>query len=198
MRRSWIYWLSALVSFSETTNAAAVQNGGSQPQLIQPLSSGIPILDSTAPTNTPGPVLSLASLNGTSAENDYELTCDGSKYGGYNLDVDDCLSALSRFIRSRNSITFAERDSPHLTDDMFPLPWRWMGGISYLTREFSTNGRLTLFLVKGSCYIQPILRPWAETGSSSLYKIRDAAYDLTMACALRQKQGGMVTNIGKC
>lgn len=136
----WIICISALVPFGRTTSAAAVQDGHSQPQLIQSVPSGYPVLDNTGLTNIPGPVPFLESLNGTTAENDYEITCDGSKYGGYNLDVDDCLSALSRFVRSRKSVTFADRNNPRLTDDTFPLPWMWMGGISNPTPEIPTNG----------------------------------------------------------
>ena len=55
---------------------------------------------------------------------------------------------------------------------------------------------LTLLPERGTCYIEPVLRPGAQIGSNSLYKIREAASALITHCAARQGQGGMVTNIG--
>ncbi|KAL8703602.1 MAG: hypothetical protein Q9201_003227 [Fulgogasparrea decipioides] len=85
-------------------------------------------------------------LTQPSTTNDkFGITCDGSKYG-FNVDPNDCLTGLDRFIRRRDVIRFAERDSPQRTEDMIPLPWRWMGG-------------------KPSCYIQPVLKPGVRVAS---------------------------------
>lgn len=63
-------------------------------------------------------------------------------------------------------------------------------------RRLHPSRTLTLLPERATCYIQPVLRPGAEIGSNSLYKIREAASALITHCAARQGQGGMVTNIG--
>ncbi|KAL8663589.1 MAG: hypothetical protein Q9202_003777 [Teloschistes flavicans] len=108
--------------------------------------------------------------------NGYSFDCDDVKYG-HDLDVDDCMSALSRIINSRASITFADREETIERPDWDPLPWRWMGG-------------------RSSCYIEPVLKAGAQTGKTTFYKIREAAYELVTTCALRQGKGGTVSGLG--
>ncbi|KAI4255814.1 MAG: hypothetical protein LQ352_002369 [Teloschistes flavicans] len=109
--------------------------------------------------------------------NGYSFDCDDVKYG-HDLDVDDCMSALSRIINSRASITFADREETIERPDWDPLPWRWMGG-------------------RSSCYIEPVLKAGAQTGKTTFYKIREAAYELVTTCALRQGKGGTVSGLGR-
>lgn len=115
-------------------------------------------------------------LNTTAATNDNEPTCDGPRYG-INIDAADCLSGLDKFALVRQRLTFAQRGDPRMTQPYYPLPWRWMGS-------------------QARCYFQPVLKPGAQSGTTTLYKVRDAAFELTTKCASRQGQGGIVNKLG--
>ncbi|KAL8658303.1 MAG: hypothetical protein Q9202_007596 [Teloschistes flavicans] len=119
-----------------------------------------------------------SALLPTSPTNDqYGIDCDGSRYGGYDLDAEDCLSAFHLIIDSDEELQFADRHSRAKELNMAPLPWRWMG-------------------VKGSCYFQPILKPGAEVGSTTLHDIRGAAYLMIGRCAMAPGHpGGIATKI---
>ena len=61
--------------------------------------------------------------------NDYDITCDGSKYGVFqNRDVTACVDATKVIASGRDRETFAIRYTAEATDDTYPLPWRWMDG----------------------------------------------------------------------
>ncbi|KAL8726784.1 MAG: hypothetical protein Q9181_005923 [Wetmoreana brouardii] len=139
-----------------------------------------------------------SNLTQPSATNDeFAITCDGPAYG-FSLDPEDCLSALQRFIERRDIIEFAERDTPHKTGDMIPLPWRWMGGILYSIQiGVFLCDTLMFSLAKPSCYIQPVLKPGVHVAKSPMYNIREAAYALTRRCAAAQNSGGIANNIGE-
>lgn len=68
---------------------------------------------------------STARLNASVLESGYDVSCD-AQYGT-DLNVDDCLEALTTFTRSRNQVTFANRYAAFMTPELYPLPWRWMG-----------------------------------------------------------------------
>lgn len=162
-----LLWLLASINFLTPVNAAALKASVLPGQAV--------------PENTtiasPWEVADPSVLSERAFEaNGYTFTCDDAKYG-HNLDVDDCLGALARIINSRASVTFADRDLTIEKPDWDPLPWRWMGG-------------------RSSCYIEPVLKAGAQTGRTSFYKIREAAYELVTECALRQRKGGTVTGLG--
>lgn len=60
------------------------------------------------------------------ASNDLQIQCDGEKYG-FNPNVTDCQDARSYYKRSSKLFTYGERHSGHPID-VFPLPFRLMGG----------------------------------------------------------------------
>lgn len=134
------------------------------------------ISDKTIPANIQD-VADPSALSGRAFEaSGYTFACDDAKFG-HDLDIDDCMSALDRIINSRASVTFADRELTIERPDWDPLPWRWMGG-------------------RSSCYIEPVLKAGCQTGRTSFYKIREAAYELVTTCALRQRKGGTVTGLG--
>lgn len=177
-----------------------------------------------------------SALLPTSLTNDqYGIDCDGSRYGGYDLDAEDCLSAFHLIIDSDEELQFADRHSRAKELNMAPLPWRWMGGMyhslalpdpsalpplplslyhfnSHLYLSLSPVATLQRFsdeiacvddprpspqtTVKGSCYFQPILKPGAEVGSTTLHDIRGAAYLMIGKCAMAPGHpGGIATKI---
>ncbi|KAL9580496.1 MAG: hypothetical protein Q9212_004458 [Teloschistes hypoglaucus] len=138
--------------------------------------SGRAISDTTIPANIQDVADPLALSERAFEASGYTFDCDDTKYG-HDLDIDDCMNALDRIINSRASVTFADRELTIERPDWDPLPWRWMGG-------------------RSSCYIEPVLKAGAQTGRTSFYKIREAAYELVRTCALRQRKGGTVTGLG--
>ncbi|KAL8638484.1 MAG: hypothetical protein Q9228_004361 [Teloschistes exilis] len=162
-----LLWLLASINFLTPANVAALEVS------VLP---GQAIPESTTIANT-SDVADPSTLSARAFEaKGYTFNCDDAKYG-HTLDVDDCLGALDRIINSRASVTFADRDLTIERPEWDPLPWRWMGG-------------------RSSCYIEPVLKSGAQTGRTSFYKIREAAYELVTECALRQRKGGTVTGLG--
>ena len=137
-------------------------------------------------------------LNTTAATNDNEPTCDGARYG-LNVNAADCLSGLDKFARTTKRLTFAERGDPSISQPTYPLPWRWMGSTFAQSKLILVSCvRLTFVSGLASCYFQPVLKPGARVGTTTMYKIRDAASELTTKCASRQGQGGIVNSLGVC
>lgn len=63
--------------------------------------------------------------------NDYDFQCDGPRYGTFSdWEVSGCLEAKKAIAAGRERIMFAMRDTPEMTGDAYPLPWRWMDGRS--------------------------------------------------------------------
>lgn len=76
--------------------------------------------------------------------NEIRIQCDGEKYG-FNPDVADCQNARSYYKRSSTPFTYGERHSGHGIN-VFPLPYRLMGGMlsessNFFTRFSPRNGR---------------------------------------------------------
>jgi len=115
--------LNSVFLFTSTALAAAVQGSGSQTSQLVPIDPLLPTLSNPlSPSNQ-----STWSLNATTLDEGFNIKCDGSKYG-VNLDLADCEGALKSFQRGLNRITFAER-GPGFPPGVFPLPYRWMGGL---------------------------------------------------------------------
>ena len=80
----------------------------------------------------PADILSLANISQgqdavrVNASNKLQIQCDGEKYG-LNPDLADCQNARSYYKRSKERFTYGERHSGHGAD-IFPLPFRTMGG----------------------------------------------------------------------
>ncbi|KAI4193859.1 MAG: hypothetical protein LQ350_008120 [Teloschistes chrysophthalmus] len=125
---------------------------------------------------TPINPLLLPNNNSSNINDDqYAIDCDGSQHGGYNLDAEDCLSALHLIIDETEEIQFADRHSRAKEFNMAPLPWRWMG-------------------IKASCYFEVLLKPGAEIGTSTLHDIRGAAYLMIGKCAMGPRHQGGIAN----
>ncbi|KAL8921367.1 MAG: hypothetical protein Q9172_004060 [Xanthocarpia lactea] len=165
------------LSLGSGISGAAVQR---EPQLIRP-APAVPIsLDNIPQTQRYDPALSANTssllLNAPDVGDVFDISCNGSRFG-YIKDSEDCVSASSTFARTARIITFSKRDNPGITPQMYPLPWRWMGG-------------------QADCFFQPVLKLHAETGSANLVRMRDAARYLIETCAEPLGQGGVIRNVG--
>lgn len=65
------------------------------------------------------------------------VQCDGARFG-YSPNLRDCQSAMKYIHPDSEQRTWKERDTPGLTDDEFPLPYRVMGG-NYVVFEGLTS-----------------------------------------------------------
>ena len=201
MQVSSLLAILELVLDATSILAVAISNG--EPQTIQLAAPASPLshlpADILPPTRFPilplSPNESVALLNTSVSTDYYGFTCDGSKFGFFD-NVEDCVSALNIIIPSQIPIVFAERGSPGAGTGIFPLPWRWMGR-KIVAHPIAVLHELTRWLEKPSCYIEPILRSGVQSGSINLSQLRDAALALMTHCALRQGQGGMITNPGE-
>ena len=117
------------LSLSSGISGAAVQR---EPQLIRPAPVEPISLDNIPPTQISDPALSANTssllLNAPDVGDDFDLSCDGSRFG-YIHDSQDCSSALSMLFTGTRIVTFAERQAPGITPQAYRLPWRWMGGM---------------------------------------------------------------------
>ncbi len=128
----------------------------------------------------------------------HDIQCDGSQYGALDAsDVTDCASALAMIPPSTRIITFAERQTLHLESWMYPLPWRWMGGIVPRTTQENIRRVLILLPENANCLIQPSLKPGATTGRLRINELREAARNLLFVCGQSRLQGGTVSNLGE-
>ena len=119
---------------------------------------------------------SISALN-VSAENYFNVHCDGATYG-YNPNILDCEEAVEYLIPDTTIWTFGQRHTG-LPAETVPLPYRVMGD-------------------RGLCYFQTILVGDSTTGRASINMLRTAARSLILQCAAGGvSQGGIVTNIGK-
>ncbi len=67
-------------------------------------------------------------LNASSLNAKMFVECDGESYG-HNLNRADCQSMKSYLVYDSRQFTFGQRDSPEFEiKDMFPLPYRILGG----------------------------------------------------------------------
>lgn len=138
--------------------------------LVPRLSATPLIVKPTLPSNT-----SIPALNG-SAENRFNVHCDGATYG-YNPNIIDCEQAVDYLIPDTTIWTFGQRHTG-LPEETVPLPYRVMGD-------------------RGLCYFQAILVADATTARASIGMLRRAAQALVLQCAAGgESQGGIVTNIG--
>lgn len=119
---------------------------------------------------------SVPPLN-ASAENGFNIRCDGETYG-YNPNILDCEDAKEYLVPDLRTRTFGERHTG-LPADIVPLPYRIMGD-------------------KGLCYIQAVLVGDHTTAKATLNMLRRAAAALVVQCATSVvSQGGIATHIGK-
>lgn len=59
--------------------------------------------------------------------NDYAFTCSGPTYGFFHdTEISSCVEATRIIASGRDRIRFVERNTPEVTADTYPLPWRWM------------------------------------------------------------------------
>ena len=136
---------------------------------------------------------------GLNASNELKIECNGQKYG-FNPNVPDCQDARTLYKRSAQPFTYGERHSGHGVD-VFPLPFRLMGGElpqTLLFKSFYTRIDLAKISAdKALCYIQPVLVDSSlGTGTASINQLSNAAYELILQCAVRQSIGGIATGIG--
>ena len=133
------------------------------------------------------------------ASNKPQIQCDGDRYG-LNPNLSDCQNARSYYKRSKQLFTYGERHSGH-DIDVFPLPYRLMGGnyLSCGTRSTLDNRVPTKEPTDaGRCYLQPVLIDSSlGTGTASINHLSDAAYELILQCVVRQSTGGIATGIGR-
>ena len=137
-----------------------------------PMLSATPIIAKpTIPSN-----ISIPALN-ASAENRFNVHCDGATYG-YNPNLIDCDQAVDYLMPDTTIWTFGQRHTG-LPESTVPLPYRVMGD-------------------RALCYFQAILVGDSTTARASIDMIRRAAQALVLQCATGgESQGGIVTNIGK-
>lgn len=122
------------------------------------------------------PNASISQLN-ASAENAFNIRCDGETYG-YNPNIIDCEDAKEYLLQDTRMWTFGERHTG-LPEPILPLPYRLMGD-------------------RGLCYIQAVLIGDHTTAKASLNMLRRAASSLLLQCVTSvTSQGGIATNIGK-
>ena len=145
---------------------------------FQPRENSVPILSATPfitkPTSPSN--ISIPALN-ASAENRFNVHCDGATYG-YNPNLIDCDQAVDYLMPDTTIWTFGQRHTG-LPDSTVPLPYRVMGD-------------------RALCYFQAILVGDSPTAKASIDMIRRAAQALVLQCATGgESQGGIVTNIGK-
>lgn len=69
-----------------------------------------------------------------SIDNSFTVQCDGTRFGR-NPDLADCQSARSYIIPDSEQRTWVQRHQPGQTGEVFPLPFRGMGGRSRLQRR---------------------------------------------------------------
>ena len=136
------------------------------------------------------------------ASNALRIQCDGEKYG-FNPKVTDCQNARAYYARSSKLLTYGERHSGHDVD-VFPLPFRSMGGtllqlftLLYWQLTVLRTVALRLKADEALCYLEPVLIDTSSTGVTSINYLSDAAYELILQCAVRESKGGIATGIGK-
>lgn len=118
------------------------------------------------------------SLLNSTADNAFNIRCDGETYG-YNPNIVDCEGAKEYLSPDTRMWTFGERHTG-LPDNTLPLPYRIMGD-------------------RGLCYVQTVLIGDHKTGTASLNMLRRVAAGLILQCATSVvSQGGIATNIGEC
>ena len=109
-------------------SAIAIGNGGSQLlQLSSPnLSRPAAVLPTSISASLP-PLNLSAAITPVNDLSDYALTCAGPTYGFFHdEEVSACLDATKIIAAGRDRMRFAVRDTPEVTPDAYPLPWRWM------------------------------------------------------------------------
>ena len=111
--------------------ALVASTWASEPPKLQAISPDIIASDTLSPLNISNsfqlPNQTTIALNNSAEGNEFGFVCDGSVYG-FNPDVQDCLGALDKFGEGRDRIKFAQRHTPAAEEEnVFPLPWRWMG-----------------------------------------------------------------------
>ena len=109
----------------------AANTWASEPPKLQAISPAIITSDTLPPFNISNSLQlsnqTTIALNASAVDNEFGFVCDGSVYG-FNPDVQDCLGALDKFGEGRDRIKFAQRHTPAAEEEnVFPLPWRWMG-----------------------------------------------------------------------
>ena len=118
-----------LLILASTAYAVAVENGGDR--IIQLASPGPSLSQLVVPSeNSNNLTLPFHEMNPAlhADHHDYSFVCNGNQYGYIpDYDIQDCMEALGIIRSSRNRIRFAERYTLERTEDVFPLPWRWMG-----------------------------------------------------------------------
>ena len=109
-------------------SAIAIGNGGSEVLRLSPSNILPPAVVLPTSINS-----SLSSFNESAAivpvdnPNGYAFTCAGPTYGFFqDAEISACLDANSMIASGQDRIRFVERDTPEMTPDAFPLPWRWM------------------------------------------------------------------------
>ena len=97
-----------------------------------------------------------------------------SEYGS-NLKPASCLDVFHYIARTERENTFAQRNTGRPND--IPLPMRFVSS-------------------DGLCFVQPLLRPGAETGRANSKQMGQAAYTLYQRCVVEKGLGGIAANIG--
>lgn len=119
---------------------------------------------------------SIPPLN-ASAENAFNIRCDGETYG-FHPNIVDCEGAKEYLMPDTRTWTFGERHTG-LPANVLALPYRIMGD-------------------RGLCYVQAVLIGDHTTAKATLSMLRRAAAALVLQCATSLvSQGGIATNIGR-
>ena len=106
--------------FSQAVSAAMLQSISAQTLKVPPENSTFVEVFADPPVAS---TQNASLLNTTTVKN---IRCHGIRYG-FNPNVDDCMSALRYIQRGWQLVSFADRQHPP-TPEIFPLPFRLMGG----------------------------------------------------------------------
>ena len=146
--------------------------------------------------------LSLSALNlsasNTSVTTDplpLDIKCSGSHFG-WRPSLSDCQSAKEYIAPDSTRYPWGQRKMG-LGDNVFPLPYRVMGGeLYYLLGQQTDRVSMT---DRALCFFQPVIVGGrVRVAYASLQNIRTAANSLILQCAAGENpQGGIASNIGK-
>ena len=162
---------------------------------LQALSHLSPALPQLLPSSN---LTTLSELNASSTANvDLKIQCSGQHFG-VNPNIADCESAKEYLSPDFVQYTWGLRHTG-LGEDVFPLPYRIMGGQKLPNRYFMGNAENLISTAdRALCFFQAtIIRDEARTAKASLGQLRRAASALILQCAANaESQGGLATNVG--
>lgn len=162
---------------------------------LQALSHLSPALPQLLPASN---LTTLSELSASSTANaDLKIQCSGQHFG-VNPNIADCQSAKEYLSPDFVQYTWGLRHTG-LGEDIFPLPYRIMGGQKLPNRCFMGNAKNLISTTdRALCFFQAtLIRREARTAKASLGQLRRAASALILQCAANaESQGGLATNVG--